>query len=313
MRERVDRNGTFVRLEVDVSLTDSRNFELPRVKSINTSGHKFGLVYAGVGWIIWRDESYLPKHLIFELHYLGGTEESYTLNFSRPGAQIIAQYYNLIHLGFDGFRSIMENCLKNARLLSKALEASGWYVCVSNIHRRKGEFAFKGTKEAVFGAGDETSAHYNAGLPVVAFRLSDDFKKDFPHVKQESVSTLMRVKQYIIPSESSPSSLRLGCFGLLKRTFTIIDYPLPPTEQATEILRIVVRESMSLDLLDRLITDIFSVTQQLMNTDAIDLAAFQTVGATTVEKQHSIKGTLAHHSKHKAHRPMKKGIHRGVC
>ena len=61
------------------------DFELPRVKSINTSGHKFGLVYAGVGWIIWRDEKYLPKHLIFELHYLGGTEESYVCtNFTSP-------------------------------------------------------------------------------------------------------------------------------------------------------------------------------------------------------------------------------------
>lgn len=107
-------------------LTTNRDFALPRVKSINTSGHKFGLVYAGVGWIIWRDESFLPKHLVFELHYLGGTEESYTLNFSRPGAQIIAQYYNLIHLGFDGFRAIMENCLSNARLLSKSIEASGY-------------------------------------------------------------------------------------------------------------------------------------------------------------------------------------------
>lgn len=106
------------------------NFELPRVKSINTSGHKFGLVYAGVGWIIWRDEIYLPKHLVFELHYLGGTEESYTLNFSRPGAQVIAQYYNLIHLGFSGYRSIMENTLANARLLSRALEYTGWYRCV---------------------------------------------------------------------------------------------------------------------------------------------------------------------------------------
>lgn len=66
------------------------DFNNPRVKSINTSGHKFGLVYAGVGWIIWRDESYLPKHLVFELHYLGGTEESYTINFSRPGAQIVS-------------------------------------------------------------------------------------------------------------------------------------------------------------------------------------------------------------------------------
>jgi glutamate decarboxylase len=83
------------------------DFKLPRVKSINTSGHKFGLVYAGVGWIIWRDEAYLPKYLIFELHYLGGTEESFTLNFSRPGAQIIGQYYNLLHLGFSGYRSIM--------------------------------------------------------------------------------------------------------------------------------------------------------------------------------------------------------------
>ncbi len=109
------------------------DFSLPRVKSINVSGHKFGLVYAGVGWIIWRDEQYLPKHLIFELHYLGGTEESYTLNFSRPGAQIIAQYYNLIHLGFNGYRSIMENALINARLLSRALESTGWYRCVSSI------------------------------------------------------------------------------------------------------------------------------------------------------------------------------------
>ena len=178
------------------------NFQLPRVKSINTSGHKFGLVYAGVGWIIWRDESFLPKHLIFELHYLGGTEESYTLNFSRPGAQIIGQYYNLIHLGFNGYRSIMENCMINARLLSKALEASGRYVCVSDIHRKKGEHSFKGTKEVIFSREDETSADYNAGLPVVAFCFSDDFKKQYPKVKQQSVSTLLRAKQYIIPSES---------------------------------------------------------------------------------------------------------------
>jgi glutamate decarboxylase len=134
------------------------DFSLPRVKSINTSGHKFGLVYAGVGWIIWRDEALLPKHLVFELHYLGGTEESYTLNFSRPGAQIIAQYYNLIHLGFTGYRQIMENCLSNARLLSKSLEATGWYTCVSDIHRPVGEHSFLGTAAKVFSKEDETSA-----------------------------------------------------------------------------------------------------------------------------------------------------------
>lgn len=179
---------------------DKWDFQLPRVKSINVSGHKFGLVYPGVGWIIWRDEFCLPKHLIFELHYLGGTEESYTLNFSRPGAQIIAQYYNLIHLGFNGYRAIMENCLSNARLLSKALEASGWYACVSDIHRKTGEHGRKGPEEMKEGP-DESSAKYNAGLPVVTFRLSDQFKKEFPHVKQESISTLLRAKQYIIPSK----------------------------------------------------------------------------------------------------------------
>ena len=217
------------------------DFSLPRVKSINTSGHKFGLVYAGVGWIIWRDESLLPKHLVFELHYLGGTEESYTLNFSRPGAQIIAQYYNLIHLGFSGYRQIMENCMSNARLLSKSLEATGWYTCVSDIHRPVGSHSFVGTASKVFSKEDETSEDYNPGLPVVAFRFSDEFKKEFPHLRQDTISKLLRAKQYIIPN-----------------------YPLPPNEDSMEILRVVVRESMSFDLLDRLITDICATTQDLI-------------------------------------------------
>ena len=269
-------------------LTLSRNFELPRVKSINTSGHKFGLVYAGVGWIIWRDESFLPKHLIFELHYLGGTEESYTLNFSRPGAQIIAQYYNLIHLGFKGFRDIMENCLANARLLSKSLEATGWYTCVSDIHRPKGEHVMGDPKDVSFSKETESSADYNAGLPVVAFRLSDAFQKEYPHIKQEAISTLLRAKQYIIPN-----------------------YPLPPKCERTEILRVVVRESMSMDLLDRLITDIVATTERMMNSDPMDLAAFEP-GSTSVEKQIMSKG-VDHQNKHKAQRPMSKGVHRTVC
>lgn len=280
----------------------NRNFQLPRVKSINTSGHKFGLVYAGVGWIIWRDESYLPKHLIFELHYLGGTEESYTLNFSRPGAQIIAQYYNLIHLGFKGFRSIMENCMANARLLSKSLEATGWYTCVSDIHRPKGHFTPEDPANITFHPQSEvTSADYNAGLPVVAFHLSKSFRSEYPHIKQESISTLLRVKQYIIPN-----------------------YPLPPGEESTEILRIVVRESMSMDLLDRLISDIIAVTEGLMQSDPVDLAAFQP-SATSVEKALQSQGVDAkgkmHDAKAKAdgkkggkvQRPMSEGVHRTVC
>lgn len=118
--------------------------------------------------------------------------------------------------------------------------------------------------------------------------MSDAFKKDYGHVKQESISTLLRAKQYIIPN-----------------------YPLPPNEEKTEILRVVVRESMSLDLLDRLITDIITVTEQLMESDPMDLSAFQP-GATSIEKQHQSKG-VDHANKHKAQRPMSKGVHRTVC
>lgn len=97
-------------------------------------GHKFGLVYVGVGWIIWADKAHLPKDLIFELHYLGSVEYSFSLNFSRPAAPIIAQYFNLIHLGHDGYRAVAFDDLKNARLLSRALENSGYYTVLSEIH-----------------------------------------------------------------------------------------------------------------------------------------------------------------------------------
>lgn len=112
------------------------DFKLPRVVSINTSGHKFGLAYVGVGWVVWRDQAHLPKDLIFELHYLGSVEYSFSLNFSRPAAPIIAQYFNLIHLGFEGYRNVALDDLRNARLLSRALEKSGYYAVLSDIHRK---------------------------------------------------------------------------------------------------------------------------------------------------------------------------------
>ena len=131
--------------------------------------------------------------------------------------------------------------MANARLLSKSLEATGWYTCVSDIHRPKGVHKFQGVDSIVFSKENETSADYNAGLPVVAFRFSDEFKKEFAHINQVDVSNLLRAKQYIVPN-----------------------YPLPPGEDKTEILRVVVRESMSMDLLDRLIADICLVTQNLI-------------------------------------------------
>lgn len=350
------------------------NFELPRVKSINTSGHKFGLVYAGLGWIIWRDEAYLPDFLVFELHYLGGTEKSFTLNFSRPGAQVVAQYFNLVHLGHAGYRSIMENCLANARLLSNSLEATGYYTVVSEIHHRREraiggqggggdgtvggavKSAFSQAKRSASAAaaaaqqpgqqqqqndggetahngghghghghkhrhghhhggvgggggvtaavspffGGETSSSFVAGLPVVAFHLSDKFRSQYPHIHQETVSLMLRAKSWIIPN-----------------------YALPPDADKLEILRVVVRETMSFDLLEKLVTDIVAVTETLMEKDEIDLDTLRdnhavqrgpvTQGDREKKEKEKREGKSAAGKRHHHVRRMAGGIHHSVC
>jgi glutamate decarboxylase len=82
------------------------DFRLPRVKSINASGHKFGLAPLGVGWALWREKHDLPEELIFNVNYLGGNMPTFALNFSRPGGEIICQYYNFLRLGKVGYREI---------------------------------------------------------------------------------------------------------------------------------------------------------------------------------------------------------------
>jgi len=85
------------------------DFRLPNLASINVSGHKYGLVYPGLGWAIWRDAEALPEDLVFYCDYLGSLERSITLNFSRGASQIIGQYYQFLRLGHDGYTSIMSN------------------------------------------------------------------------------------------------------------------------------------------------------------------------------------------------------------
>ncbi|SRR6266700_8169728 len=94
------------------------DFRLPRVASINASGHKYGLVYPGVGWALWRDKDALPDELIFHVNYLGGDMPTFALNFSRPGAQVVAQYYTFLRLGRDGFRAVQQSCRDNAEYLA---------------------------------------------------------------------------------------------------------------------------------------------------------------------------------------------------
>jgi glutamate decarboxylase len=99
------------------------DFRLPRVASINTSGHKYGLVYPGVGWVLWRDAEALPRELVFDVNYLGGNMPTFALNFSRPGAQVIAQYYTFVRLGRDGFRAVHQATRDVATFLAEAIES----------------------------------------------------------------------------------------------------------------------------------------------------------------------------------------------
>lgn len=101
------------------------DFSLDRVVSINSSGHKFGLVYPGVGWILWRDRDHLPEDLVFYTNYLGGPEPTMAINFSRPGSQVVAQYYNFVRLGRDGYRRIHQASQDVAVFLADQLQGTG--------------------------------------------------------------------------------------------------------------------------------------------------------------------------------------------
>jgi len=97
------------------------DFRIPRVHSISTSGHKFGLVYPGLGWVVWSKKEYVPEELIFRVSYLGGDMPTLALNFSRPGAQVLLQYYNFLRLGREGYRRVMQGSKDAARYLAAEL------------------------------------------------------------------------------------------------------------------------------------------------------------------------------------------------
>jgi len=143
------------------------DFRLPRVRSINVSGHKYGLVYPGVGWVIWRDVADLPKELIFEVDYLGGSHANFSLNFSRGAAQIVAQYYNFIRLGKSGYRQIMEALADTAKWIA-------------------GELAKR---------SDLTLLATGSDLPVVCFGLAGQ-----PGFSVFDLSALLRQRGWIVPA-----------------------------------------------------------------------------------------------------------------
>jgi glutamate decarboxylase len=125
------------------------DFRLDRVRSINVSGHKYGLTYPGLGWLIFRDEKDLPKELIFTVDYLGEQEETYTLNFSGSSAMVVAQYYNILRFGRAGYTGIMKNILAVSQNLAEKLNMLGRFEML-NRGERLPIIAFRQKKETEY-------------------------------------------------------------------------------------------------------------------------------------------------------------------
>ncbi len=146
------------------------DFRLKWVKSINVSGHKYGLVYPGVGWVIWRDWEELPKDLIFNVNYLGGEMPTFAINFSRPGNQIVAQYYNFLRLGKTGYRRIMKSLHETALYLSGEIAKLGPFKLLTDGSDIP-VFAFKLKEETNFSVFDISEMVRDRGWLIPAYTL----------------------------------------------------------------------------------------------------------------------------------------------
>ncbi|MFJ4098803.1 glutamate decarboxylase [Amycolatopsis japonica] len=152
----------------------SWDFRLPRVASINTSGHKYGLVYPGVGWVLWRDKDALPEELVFNVNYLGGDMPTFALNFSRPGAEVAAQYYTFVRLGREGFRAVQQASRDVATQLADGIAELGPFELLTR--------------------GDQ--------LPVFAFTT----KPDVEGFDVFDVSRRLRERGWLVPAYTFPEN-----------------------------------------------------------------------------------------------------------
>jgi glutamate decarboxylase len=150
------------------------DFRLERVKSINASGHKFGLAPLGVGWAIWRDAADLPEELVFKVNYLGGDMPTFALNFSRPGGEIICQYYNFLRLGRGGFRRIQAACYDTAAYLAERIGKLGPFEI---IHDGRG------------------------GIPGLCWKLRDGADVDFTLF---DYADRLRTRGWLVPAYTLP-------------------------------------------------------------------------------------------------------------
>ncbi|SJM59895.1 glutamate decarboxylase [Gulosibacter sp. 10] len=152
------------------------DFRVRRVASINVSAHKYGLVYPGLGWVVWRSREALPEDLVFHVSYLGGSMPTFALNFSRPGAQVLLQYYLFLRLGFDGFRRVQQATIDVARYLAAEIGALPQFE--------------------LWNAAED--------LPVFAWRLSESEDRGWTLY---DLSDRLRMRGWLIPAYPLPADL----------------------------------------------------------------------------------------------------------
>ncbi len=185
------------------------DFRIERVQSINASGHKYGLVYPGVGWALWRDKEALPEDLIFDVNYLGGNMPTFALNFSRPGSEVIAQYFMFMSFGREGYQRVMQNAQDVARHLSSGVAEMGPYRLLSD--------------------GGE--------LPVFAFTLSHEIE----NYSVFDVSDRLREHGWLVPAYTFPKNRQdLSVLRIVVRagmTYDMADLLLEHLRVQTEFLQ----------------------------------------------------------------------------
>jgi glutamate decarboxylase len=164
-------SGGFVAPFIDPDL--EWDFRLPRVQSINASGHKYGLVYPGVGWVIWRDPDALPGDLVFDVNYLGGHMPTFALNFSRPGNQVAAQYYNFLRLGFDGYKRVQQTSRDTARYTADRIAKISQFELITDGSELP-VFAFAVGGNAPFTAFDLSERLRDRGWLVPAYTFPEN-------------------------------------------------------------------------------------------------------------------------------------------
>ena len=187
------------------------DFRLKWVLSISTSGHKYGLVYPGLGWVVWKDKSYLPDEMSFSVNYLGANITQVGLNFSRPAAQILAQYYNFLHLGMEGYKEVHSTSMDVAEYCHKEI---GKMPCFVNYSKKLDN-------------------------PLFIWMMKQDYAESANWTLYDLQDKLMQ-SGWMVPAYSMPKDI-----------------------EDMVVMRVVVRQGMTRDMADMLITDIKNAVAEL--------------------------------------------------